>query len=168
MLGKKPKHIYCQIIGFLWMGQNRRSEANNYPNDWWRRPRWNKGCGHKPISWNGALFVATEQNEKKKKHLSMLIIFIGSKHLSACHWCGRLLYCRKVQIPATSYMIPTWWQYLTLVKKCTFYPYSIRALILGALCFKFLCKLSNCSRISANFMSHAGWTKLCKKLDLEL
>ena len=29
-------------------------------------------------------------------------------------------------------------------------------------------RLSNCSRVSANFMSHAGWTKLCKKLDLEL
>ena len=48
-----------------------------------------------------------------------------------------------------------------------------RALTLGALCFKFLCvvglkdRLSNCSRVSANFMSHAGWTKLCKKVDLE-
>ena len=29
-------------------------------------------------------------------------------------------------------------------------------------------RLSNCSLVSANFMSHTGWTKLCKKLNLEL
>ena len=51
---------------------------------------------------------------------------------------------------------------------------KVKALILGALCFKFLCvivvrqRLSNCSRVSANFMSHVGWTKLGKKLGLEL
>ena len=45
---------------------------------------------------------------------------------------------------------------------------------LGDLCFKFLCiiglkdKLSNCSQVSVNFMSHAWWTKLSQKLDLEL
>ena len=47
-----------------------------------------------------------------------------------------------------------------------------RALTPSALCFKFLCvidltqRLSNCSQVSANFMSHARWKKLGKKLDL--
>ena len=47
-------------------------------------------------------------------------------------------------------------------------------LTLGALGFKFLCvigvthRLSNCSWVLANFMSHAVWTNLGKKLDLGL
>ena len=49
-----------------------------------------------------------------------------------------------------------------------------RALTLSASCFKFHCvidlthRVSNCSRVSANFMSHAGWTKLSKKIDFDL
>ena len=50
-----------------------------------------------------------------------------------------------------------------------------RALTLGALCFKFLYvahlahRLSNwvVHRVSVNFVSHAEWTKLGKKLNLE-
>ena len=45
---------------------------------------------------------------------------------------------------------------------------------LGSLCCKFFRfidstqRLSNGTQVSVNFMSHAGWTELSKKLDLEL
>ena len=63
---------------------------------------------------------------------------------------------------------------ISWVKLICMFVHQTRTLTPDTLCFKFLCvaaliqRHSNNTRVSANFMSHAGWTKLGKKLNLEL